>query len=153
MPHWHPETFPGARLAGGLLRNENDRMEGKGDAGSETPEQTARSIADALDFLHREAEAAGLVEVAELIGKASSKAKKRKQAEMPRGGTGSEADLRDVCVAIVRLPSEYRKALILKKVYGRSYAEIARECSISVATARDQVMRGFRLVRGSLPQD
>lgn len=142
-----------ARVADSLLRDENDLMEGKTDAVGETPEQTARSIADALDFLHREAEAAGLSEVADFIGQASIRAKEPRQTEIPEGSSGSESDLLDACAAIVRLPSEYRKALILRKVYRRSYAEIAKECSVPVATAKDQVMKGFRLVRGSFPAD
>jgi DNA-directed RNA polymerase specialized sigma24 family protein len=58
--------------------------------------------------------------------------------------------LPDACRAIVGLPAEYRKALILKKVYRRSYEEIAGDCNVSVATAKDRVMKGFQLVRASL---
>jgi hypothetical protein len=49
-------------------------------AGEETPEQAAEAISAALDFLEREAKAAGLPEVGELIREASIKAKERSKA-------------------------------------------------------------------------
>lgn len=47
---------------------------------SETPEEAAESICAALDFLQREAEAAGLSDVGELIRQAAAKAKRRNAA-------------------------------------------------------------------------
>lgn len=41
----------------------------------ETPEQAARAIAEALDFLEQEAEAVGMHEVRDLIRRASEMAK------------------------------------------------------------------------------
>lgn len=40
----------------------------------QTPEQAARAISDALDFLRIEANALGMFDVSELIGRARSKA-------------------------------------------------------------------------------
>ena len=55
-------------------------MERKINTAGDTPEQAADSIADALDFLYDEANAAGLPEVAEAIHQASTKVKRRRQA-------------------------------------------------------------------------
>jgi DNA-directed RNA polymerase specialized sigma24 family protein len=150
---WGPNLISQRLVAGVAERrstNENRPMEGKTDAVEETPEQAAESIAAALDFLHGEAEAAGLSGVAELIEQASTKAKESTQSRKSNRSTGQETDLLVACKAIVGLPDEYREALILKKVYRRSYAEIADDCSVSVATAKERVMKGFRLVRVSL---
>jgi DNA-directed RNA polymerase specialized sigma24 family protein len=116
----------------------------------ETPEQAAESISAALDFLQGEAEAAGLPEVGQLIRHASTKAKERRTRQSSEGPTGDAMDLLGACKAIVGLPAEYREALILKKVYRRSYEEIAGDCNVSVATAKDRVMKGFQMVRTSL---
>lgn len=42
--------------------------------GEETPEQAARAISAALDFLQVEANAIGMIDVSELIGRARTKA-------------------------------------------------------------------------------
>lgn len=110
----------------------------------ETREEAAASISAALDFLNEEAEAAGLSRVARLIRRASWKAKH--DAEPSR----SAADLRDACRAIVRLPEEYRSALVYRKVYRWSCQQIADGCGISPAAAKHRVARGFQLVRASL---
>lgn len=116
----------------------------------ETPERAAESISAALDFLQKEAEAAGMSEVAELIQQASAKATKRSEPT-PSDTTNNHAmDLPGACMAIVALPSEYRKALIFKKVYRHSYEEIANHCNVSVATAKERVIKAFQLLRASL---
>jgi len=125
-------------------------MEAKPIVVKETPEQAAESISAALDFLQGEAETAGLSDVGELIRQASAKAKKRRTSQPSEGPTGDAMDLLGACKAIVGLPTEYREALILKKVYRRSYEEIAGDCNVSVAAAKDRVMKGFQLVRASL---
>ena len=125
-------------------------MEGKTVAAEETPEQAAESISVALDFLQGEAEAVGLTEVGELIREASARAKEHGAPISSRASAGDATELLEVCKALVGLPAEYRKALIFKKVYGRSYEEIADECSVSVDTAKARVMKGFQLVRASL---
>ena len=114
----------------------------------ETPEQAAETISDALDFLQGEATTAGLTEVSELIGQASAKARGESASSSASGGHA--AALASVCEAVVALPAEYRNALIFRKVYRHSYAEIAARYSVSVDTAKARVMKGFQLVRGSL---
>jgi DNA-directed RNA polymerase specialized sigma24 family protein len=145
-----PQGYGRRRFAERRSRKENRLMEAKPIAVKETPEQAAESISAALDFLQGEAEAAGLSEVGELIQQASTKAKECRKPISSDAPTGPAMDLPDACKAIVGLPAEYRKALILKKVYRRSYEEIAGDCNVSVATAKDRVMKGFRLVRASL---
>lgn len=125
-------------------------MEARTIAAEETPEQAAEAIAAALDFLDGEAEAAGLSDVGELIKQASLIAKKRSASASAKAHSAFPINLPDACRAIVGLPAEYRKALIFRKVYRRSYEEIAKDCSVSVATAKDHVIQGFKLVRASL---
>jgi hypothetical protein len=127
-------------------------MDARSSTVKETPKQAAESISTALDFLHAEAEAAGLFEVGDLIRQASTKARERSRSMSTEAPTGPAMDLPAACKAIVGLPAEYRKALILKKVYRRSYQEIAGECNVSVATVKERVMKGFQLVRTSLRQ-
>lgn len=124
-------------------------MEGRTE-NKETAEQAAESISAALDFLHAEAEAAGLSEVSDLIRQASMKARERGPARSSKSAIGNAMKLPDACRAIVGLPSQYRKALVLRKVYRCSYEEIAGDCNVSVATAKHRVMKGFQLVRDSL---
>lgn len=116
----------------------------------ETPEQAAESISAALDFLGAEAESSGLTDVSELIRRASAKAKERSAQMSSIASTEYATDLLEVCKAIVALPAEYRNALVFKKVYRRSYAEIADDCRVSVDIAKARVLKGFQLVRGSL---
>jgi DNA-directed RNA polymerase specialized sigma24 family protein len=125
-------------------------MEARTSTVKETPEQAAKSISAALDFLKGEAEAAGLSEVGNLIQQASAKAKECTKPMSSEAPTVHAMDLPHSCKAIVGLPAEYRQALILKKVYRRSYEEIAGDCNVSVATAKNRVMKGFQLVRASL---
>ena len=125
-------------------------MEAKTIVVEETPERTAESISDALDFLRAEAKAVGLSEVGDLIQQASTKARER-SAPLPLNASPARAaGLEDVCRAIVGLPDECRKALVFKKVYRRSCEEIASDCSVSADSAKAQVMQGFRLLRASL---
>jgi DNA-directed RNA polymerase specialized sigma24 family protein len=109
----------------------------------ETPEQAAESIAAALDFLHGEADTAGLSDVGDLIRQAAVRARER-------GTPLSGAGLEDLCRAIAGLPDEYRTALVLRKIYRRSCAQIASDCGVSVETAKMRVIGGFRLLRASL---
>ena len=117
----------------------------------EPPEKAVASIAAALDFLEREAKTAGLAELGDLIRQASTRAKQH-ALEMPTGtAPRASADIVAVCKAIVGLPPEYRDALVFKKVYGRSYEQIADDLNVSVDTAKARVMKGFELARALLP--
>lgn len=49
----------------------------------ETREQAARSISSALDFLRNEADAIGMIDVGELIGRASERANERANEYWP----------------------------------------------------------------------
>ena len=126
-------------------------MNAKPSVAEESPEQAVASIAVALDFLQREAKAAGLAELGTLIGQASARAKQH-ALEVPSGiDARDSADIVPVCKAIVGLPPDYRDALVLKKVYDRSYEQIAGDLGVSVDTAKSRVMKGFALVRKLLP--
>ena len=107
---------------------------------AETPEQAAESIAAALEFLRGEAATAGLSDVGDLIQQAAARARER-------GTPLAAAGLEDLCRAIAGLPVEYRKALVFRKIYRFSCAQIASECGVSVETARMRVIGGFRLLR------
>jgi DNA-directed RNA polymerase specialized sigma24 family protein len=109
----------------------------------ETPEQTAESLAEALDFLGGEADAAGLDDVGRLIRRASRRARERSGLLATHFYT--------LCRKIDRLPKDCRAALVLRKVYRRSCAEIAADCGISVNTARARVAQGFRLLLAASP--
>ncbi len=115
----------------------------------ETPEQAAEAIAAALDFLQAEAEAAGLPESAALVRQAAALARER-AATFSTAPVAHGVNLPDVCHAIAGLPVEYRQALVFRKVYRRSYEQIAEDCSVSVAAAKERVIKGFQLVRISL---
>lgn len=133
-----------------ILR-EHRRMKAEPRIAEESPEQAVASIAAALDFLEGEAKAAGLAELGTLIGQASDRAKQH-ALETPSGiAARRSADILPICKAIVGLPSDYRDALVLKKVYGRSYEQIAEDLDVSLDTAKSRVMRGFELVRALLP--
>ena len=119
-------------------------MNTKSAASGETREEAAVSISAALDFLNEEAEAAGLSQVARLIGRASRRAK------ADAGPSLAALSLPGACRAIVGLPEEYRCPLIYRKVYRCSYEQIANDCGISPATAKQRVVRGFQLLRVSL---
>lgn len=116
----------------------------------ETPERAAESISAALEFLRAEADAVGLSEVSDLIQQASTKARKRGASLSAVAPPTRASELVDACRAIVGLPDEYRKALVFKKVYRRSYEEISSDCGVSVDIAKVQVMKGFKLVRAAL---
>lgn len=122
-------------------------MKSRPTADEETPEQAAGSIGAALDFLRAEAQAAGLSGVADLIQRASVEAKEKSATGSTAASDGRRLELVEACKAIVGLPDEYREALIFRKVYRRSYEEIARDCGVSVDIAKERVMRGFQLVR------
>jgi DNA-directed RNA polymerase specialized sigma24 family protein len=111
----------------------------------ETPERAAESIAEALDFLRGEANAAGLSDLGDLIERASARARDGRAAP-----AYSAAGLVGVCRAIDGLPADCRKALVFRKVYRYTCEEIARTCGVPVVTARAQVMEGFRRVRAAL---
>lgn len=139
-----------ARIAPCEPSNENAAMKRKTAASEETPEQAAEAIAAALDFLQAEAEAAGLSESAALIRQASARAREHRGATLSTAPAVRGVNLPDACYAIAGLPAEYRQALVFRKVYRRSYEQIAEDCSVSVATAKDRVIKGFKLVRISL---
>jgi DNA-directed RNA polymerase specialized sigma24 family protein len=111
----------------------------------ETPEKAATSIAEALDFLRGEANAAGLAELGDLIGQASATARKGEALS-----TRTAGDLVGLCRAIDGLPDDCRKALVFKKVYRYSCEEIARSCGVPLGTARARVIEGFRRVQTAL---
>lgn len=119
------------------------RKEARDIAGEETTEHAAESIAEALQYLRREADAAGLRDVGARIERASRRAWKR--------SAPPAMQLETLCRAIMHLPNECRIPLVLRKVYRRSCEEIAGDCGISVAAAKARIIEGFRLVRSSSP--
>lgn len=128
--------------------------------GNETPQQAAEGISAALDFLRREAEAAGMSEVGELIGRAWRKARERSACRTPIDAPGLKSavppvgrnvrfdpELEHLCAAIAALPVDCRAAFVLKKVYQLSYPEIAKYCGSSINAAKSNVMKSFKLVQ------
>lgn len=59
----------------------------------------------------------------------------------------SEREFEAFCIAIARLPNEWRKAFVLKKVCQYSDGEIAEHSGVSVCTAEKHIKRGFELVQ------
>ncbi len=51
------------------------------------------------------------------------------------------------CQATERLPTQCRRAFILRKIYGLSHKEIAAELGISVSTVEKHLMTGFSRCR------
>ena len=133
-----------------ILR-EHRRMSAKRRVAEEAPERAVISIAAALDFLQGEAKAAGLAELGKLIGQASAKAKQHALEAPPGTAARNSADIGAGCKAIVGLPREDREALVLKKVYGRSYGQSAEDLDVSLDTVKSRVLKGFELVRRLLP--
>lgn len=56
----------------------------------------------------------------------------------------------EFCRAVGGLPEQCRRAFILKKVYGLSQKEIARELGISESTVEKHIARGLLLCRDAL---
>ncbi|HVE92195.1 MAG TPA: sigma-70 family RNA polymerase sigma factor [Actinomycetota bacterium] len=58
------------------------------------------------------------------------------------------AELRDVVqAALVRIPPEYREAVVLRDLQGHSYDEIAEVLGIPAGTVRSRIHRGRELLR------
>lgn len=53
----------------------------------------------------------------------------------------------DFCLAVSELPIQCRKVFVLRKVYGYSQAEIAKEMGISVSTVESHIATGMFKVR------
>jgi RNA polymerase sigma-70 factor (ECF subfamily) len=49
--------------------------------------------------------------------------------------------------ALVKLPSEYREAVVLRDLEGRSYEEIAQILAIPAGTVRSRIHRGREALR------
>ena len=126
----------------------------------ETPEQAADGIAEALQFLRREALEAGMFEVGELIGRALKKAHAWQSPEAPvdvlslapkaasaKPNVMSDPEFNHLRAAIAALPKKYRDPFLLKTLYRSSYAEIADYCGISINSAVARVADGSLLVQ------
>jgi RNA polymerase sigma-70 factor (ECF subfamily) len=57
---------------------------------------------------------------------------------------------RQVASALLTLPERYGTAVVLRHVQGLSYAEVAEVLDQPVGTAKSDVHRGLRLLRGAL---
>jgi RNA polymerase sigma-70 factor, ECF subfamily len=56
----------------------------------------------------------------------------------------------DVQAALIRLPNEFRAAVVLCDVAGLSYAEIAESLGVPLGTVRSRIHRGRSLLREAL---
>src|SRR5580692_3603129 len=82
------------------------------------------------------------VDVDELIAK-----------EEPMLAAAEEQDISDVRAAIMKLPDEYREALVLQVLMGYSTAEIARELDLSAAAVLTRLFRARRQLRAACGED
>ena len=62
----------------------------------------------------------------------------------------SREELRAIEQALDRLPEEYREAIVLRRIAGMSYAEIAEELERSEGAVRNLVCRGLARLSGFL---
>lgn len=88
-------------------------------------------VIDRIRRKEREVETVTL-DTVEQIPSSSSPQRDRERAEQ----------LAVLAEGMASLPDEYRKALILREVEGKSYKEIARICNIPENTAKSRVARG-----------
>ena len=82
------------------------------------------------------------VDVDELIAK-----------EEPLLAAAEEQDIRDVRVAMMKLPDEYREPLVLQVLMGYSTAEIARELELSGPAVLTRLCRARRQLRAACGED
>jgi RNA polymerase sigma-70 factor (ECF subfamily) len=82
------------------------------------------------------------VDVDELIAK-----------EEPLLAAAEEQDIRDVRVAMMKLPDEYREPLVLQVLMGYSTAEIARELELTSAAVLTRLYRARRQLRAACGED
>jgi RNA polymerase sigma-70 factor (ECF subfamily) len=82
------------------------------------------------------------VDVDELIAK-----------EEPMLAAAEEQDIRDVRVAMMKLPDEYREPLVLQVLMGYSTAEIAQELELSGAAVLTRLCRARRQLRAACGED
>jgi RNA polymerase sigma-70 factor (ECF subfamily) len=69
------------------------------------------------------------------------------EAAAPRNGSGAALEAAD---ALRALAPEYREALVLTKLEGRSVSEAAEQVGVSVSAMKSRVHRGIRQVRSVL---
>ncbi|MEO7207046.1 MAG: sigma-70 family RNA polymerase sigma factor [Steroidobacteraceae bacterium] len=82
------------------------------------------------------------VDVDELIAK-----------EEPLLAAAEQQDIRDVRLAMLKLPDEYREPLLLQVLMGYSTAEIARELDLSGAAVLTRLCRARRQLRAACGED
>ncbi len=82
------------------------------------------------------------VDVDELIAK-----------EEPSLAAAEEQDIRDLRVAMMKLPDEYREPLVLQVLMGYSTAEIARELDLSSPAVLTRLFRARRQLRAACGED
>ena len=82
------------------------------------------------------------VDVDELIAK-----------EEPLLAAAEEQDIRDVRIAMMKLPDEYREPLVLQVLMGYSTAEIARELGLSSPAVLTRLYRARRQLRAACGED
>lgn len=68
----------------------------------------------------------------------------------PEAAAETSADVREVRVALDRLPPEQRQAVLLAALCGRTAAEISEMESIPVGTAKTRIRTGMQKVRASM---
>jgi RNA polymerase sigma-70 factor, ECF subfamily len=73
--------------------------------------------------------------------------------EEPQLAAAEEQDIRDVRVAMMKLPDEYREPLVLQVLMGYSTAEIARELELSAAAVLTRLCRARRQLRAACGED
>jgi RNA polymerase sigma-70 factor (ECF subfamily) len=72
------------------------------------------------------------------------------EAAAPANGSGAALEAAD---ALRALPPEYREALLLTKLEGRSVSEAAEQVGVSVSAMKSRVHRGIRQVRSVLESE
>jgi RNA polymerase sigma-70 factor, ECF subfamily len=73
--------------------------------------------------------------------------------EEPLLAAAEEQDLRDLRVAMLKLPDEYREPLVLQVLMGYSTAEIARELELSGPAVLTRLCRARRQLRAACGED
>jgi RNA polymerase sigma-70 factor (ECF subfamily) len=73
--------------------------------------------------------------------------------EEPVLAAAEEQDIRDLRVAMLKLPDEYREPLVLQVLMGYSTAEIARELELSGPAVLTRLCRARRQLRAACGED
>ena len=73
--------------------------------------------------------------------------------EEPLLAVTEEQDIRDVRIAMMKLPDEYREPLVLQVLMGYSTAEIARELKLSGPAVLTRLCRARRQLRAACGED